>query len=187
MIVDRPTPRIGDRWTFRTFVPGGGSPLVLEHVVAAVETDGRFEVRVRRQATEGDWLKQRFDANFNRVSRELVPDEAVHFDPPFALFRFPMRPGLRWQTHAVQRQDGEDARRRIEIDARVVREEAIAVPAGRYAAWRIEAVHQASGMRIDTVYWYAPAAKRSVRGEERTQTAQGTSDLVYEMLDCRVA
>jgi hypothetical protein len=47
-------------------------------------------------------------------------------------------------------------------------------------------VHLAGGVRIDTVYWYAPRAKRSVRGVEKSRSAQGSSELIYELQSLRL-
>jgi hypothetical protein len=186
MDVPRPTPRLGDRWVFRTALPGRQG-LVLEHRLDRIAADGGFEIRVRKLPDGQEWLRQQFDAEFNRVSREIVPGEAVRFDPPFALFRFPMRAGLSWQASTRQQQDGGYAPRRVDIEARVVGEESVDTPAGRLSAWRIEAVHRAGDTHIDTVYWYCPQAKRSVRGEETTRTASGTSLLIYELLEFSVS
>lgn len=180
--VQRPQPRLGDRWQFATRVVGGDSPLVLDHEVRQLLPDGGWTVGVRRAGSSGPWLSQVFDADFNRVSRELVPGEAMHYAPAFPLFRFPLQAGRRWRAAVEQRQDGEPGHRIVEVEAHVVGAEAVAVPAGRFDdAWRIEAVHRAGDVRIDTVYWYSPRARRAVRGVETSRSPRGASELVYEL------
>jgi hypothetical protein len=127
-----------------------------------------------------------FDAEFNRVAREVVPGESMRYSPAFPLFRFPIEPGRRWKAAVEQRQDGEPGHRIVEVDARVVGPETVEVPAGRFDAWRIEAVHRAGDVRIDTVYWFAPRAKRSVRGVETSRSPRGTSELIYELQSLRL-
>lgn len=185
-VVDRPQPRVGDRWQFATRVVGGGAPLVLDHLLRETLADGGFVIDVRRAGSAGPWLAQRFDAEFNRVARELAPGESVRYEPAFPLFRFPLHAGKRWALTVQQRQDGEPGARAIEVEASVTGTETVEVPAGRFEAFRIEAVHRAGPVRIDTVYWYAAQARRSVRGVELSRSAQGESELVYELQSCRL-
>jgi len=185
--VQRPRPRLGDRWQFATRVVGGDSPLILDHEVQQLLPDGGWAVGVRRAGSTGPWLTQVFDADFNRVSRELVAGEAMHYAPAFPLFRFPLEPGRRWRVAVEQRQDGEPGHRIVEVEARVVGPEAIEVPAGRFDdGWRIEAVHRAGDVRIDSVYWYSPRARRAVRGVETSRSPRGASELVYELQSLRL-
>ena len=185
-VVDRPQPRVGDRWQFATRVVGGGAPLLLDHRLRERLPDGGFVIQVRRAGNAGPWLLQRFDAEFNRVARELLPGESVHYEPAFPLFRFPLHAGKRWALTVQQRQDGQPGQRTIEVEAGVVGAETVEVPAGRFETFRIEAVHRAGPVRIDTVYWYAAGARRSVRGVEISRSAQGDSELVYELQSFRL-
>lgn len=184
---DAPQPRAGDRWQFATRLVGGAAPLVLDHEVQALQADGGCRVGVRKAGADDAWLVQIFDADFNRVARELAPGESIRYSPAFPLFRFPMRAGLQWQADIEQRQDGEPGGPRIvRVEARVVAPESVQVPAGRFDAWRIEAVHRAGDVQIDTVYWYAPRARRSVRGVETSRSPRGQGELVYELMALQV-
>ncbi|NWG74751.1 MAG: hypothetical protein HXY24_09125 [Rubrivivax sp.] len=183
---DRPQPKLGDQWQFVTRLVGGSTPLVLDHMVRELRLDGGWAIGVRKAGTDEPWLTQVFDAEFNRVAREVVPGESMRYSPAFPLFRFPIEPGRRWKAAVEQRQDGEPGHRIVEVDARVVGAEAVEVPAGRFDAWRIEAVHRAGDVRIDTVYWFAPRAKRSVRGVETSRSPRGTSELIYELQSLRL-
>ena len=185
-VAERPQPRLGDQWQFSTRVVGGASPLVLDHMVRELHADGGWTIGVRKAGSDDPWLAQVFDPEFNRVAREIMPGESMRYTPAFPLFRFPLEPGRRWKAAVEQRQDGEPGHRIVEVDARVVGPEVVEVRAGRFDAWRIEAVHLAGGVRIDTVYWYAPKARRSVRGVETSRSAQGTSELVYELQALRL-
>ncbi len=184
--IDRPQPRLGDQWQFSTRIVGGAAPLVLDHMVRELRPDGGFVVGVRKAGTAEPWLVQEFDADFNRVARELLPGDSMRYRPAFPLFRFPLRPGLRWTLDVEQRQDSEPGHRFVHVDARVVGPETVEVPAGRFDAWRIEARHRAGDVGIDTVYWYAPRAKRSVRGVETSRSPRGTSELIYELQSLRL-
>jgi len=178
---ERPQPRLGDQWQFATRLVGGAAPLVLDHVVRELRPDGGCVIGVRKAGSDEPWLTQVFDAEFNRVARELIPGESMRYTPAFPLFRFPLEAGRRWKAAVEQRQDGEPGHRIVEVEARVVGPEAVEVPAGRFDAWRIQAVHLAGDVRIDTVYWYAPRAKRSVRGVEKSRSPRGASELIYEL------
>ena len=184
---DRPLPRVGDRWQFATRLVGGAAPLVLDHEVQAVHADGGCRIGVRKAGGDEPWLAQLFDADFNRAARELTPGESMRYSPAFPLFRFPMRAGLQWQADVEQRQDGEPGRRIVHVEARVVGLASVQVPAGRFEAWRIEGVHRAGDVQIDTVYWFAPRAKGSVRGVETSRSPRGQMELVYELNALQVA
>lgn len=186
-VVQRPQPRLGDQWQFATRAVGRDSALVLDHEVRELLPDGGWVVAVRRAGSSEPWLNQVFDADFNRVSREVIPGEALRYAPAFPLFRFPMEAGQRWSTAVEQRQDGEPGHRIVNVEARVVGPEAVTVPAGHFEdAWRIEAVHRAGDVHIDSVYWYAPRARRAVRGVETSRSPRGASELIYELQSLRL-
>lgn len=187
---ERPQVQVNDRWEFRTSLPGSSNPLVLQHQVQAVQDlGGGFTVAVRsnRMAQDAPALLHRFDGDFNRLSREIVPGESIHYAPAFPLFRFPLQAGQQWQLDVQQTQTDEPGASRVQIQARVVGCEEVEVPAGRFQAWRIDAVYLAGQHRIESSYWYAPRAKRSVLGLERTQGPRGDSELRYELLSMQMA
>jgi hypothetical protein len=178
-----PKVRPGDRWTFATHVPGSSDVLRLQHVVQSVSADGRVAVHVTNLARPHEAaLTQVLDREMNRVSREFAPGEAVHYAPAFAMFRFPMAPGKRWQLAVQQTQEPGDPPTEISIEAEVQRWETVEVPAGRFDALRIEARHGVDGLVVASTYWYAPLAARAVRGVEVTQTPQGRSELHYALV-----
>jgi len=162
---------------------------VLQHQVQSVEPDAGFTVAVRsdRMAPDDPALLHRFDADFNRLSREVVPGESIGYEPPFPMFRFPMRAGMHWQTEVRQQQTGEPGSAAVQVSAQVMACEEVTVPAGRFHAWRIEAIYQTADHRVQSRYWYAPQAKRSVRGEEVTTGPRGQSELTYELVSLDIA
>jgi uncharacterized protein (DUF2237 family) len=179
-----PRVRPGDRWSFATRVPGSADVLRLRHVVQSVGTDGRIAVQVTNLARpDAAPLAQVLDREMNRVSREFAPGEAVHYAPAFAMFRFPMAPGRRWKLAVQQTQEPADPPTEIGIEAEVLRWETVQVPAGRFDALRVQARHTVDDLVVQSTYWYAPKAARAVRGIELTLTAQGRSELQYELLD----
>lgn len=178
-----PAPRVGDAWTFETRLRGQARGVRLYHRVEAIRSE-EIITAVRGEDAQTPVLRQGFDHQMNRLWREVEPGEALRYAPAFALFRFPMVAGqTAWSASVQQTQDGWPGRREVHIDARAVRLESVTTPAGRFEAMRIEALHRAGDARIETVYWYCPEVRRSVRGEEHTETPRGRSTLIYELLD----
>lgn len=179
-----PRIRIGDGWVFATQVPGSGNVLRLRHEVHGVAANGLVKVKVYNVARPDDApLAQVLDAEMNRVSREFSPGESVNYAPAFPMFRFPMAPGCSWSLTVRQSQQPEDPSSDVSIAARVLRWESVQVRAGRFEALRIQARHGVDGLFVDSTYWYAPRAGRSVRGEELTVSPRGRSELHYELLE----
>lgn len=182
-----PLPRVGDTWVFQTRLPEKARGVLLHHRVEAVQAD-EIVTAVQGETSDGTVLRQGFDRQMNRRWREVEPGESLRYAPAFALFRFPLVAGeTTWSLTVQQTQDGWPDRREIRIDARAVRIEPVTTPAGRFEAMRIEATHHADDARIETVYWYCPQVRRSVRGEEFTITPRGRSALIYELLSWQPA
>ncbi|GAB4204139.1 MAG: hypothetical protein Fur0019_04490 [Tibeticola sp.] len=177
-----PLPRVGDAWVFETRLPEKARGVRLHHRVEAVQGD-EIVTAVQGETGDAPVLRQGFDRQMNRRWREVEPGEALRYAPAFALFRFPLVAGeTAWSLTVQQTQDGWPGSREVQIDARAVRIETVSTPAGRFEAMRIEATHRAGDARIQTVYWYCPQVRRSVRGEEFTETPRGRSALIYELL-----
>lgn len=181
-----PVARVGDEWTFATRLTGGQGALRLHHRVLDRASDGSVLVAVRNiDRPDAAELTQRLDAQMNRLSREFAPGEAVHYAPAFAMFRFPMGPGLSWEQTVVQTQEPGDPPNRVQISARVLGWEQVEVEAGRFQALRIEAEHRSGEISVGSTYWYAPRAGRAVRGVERTEGNGHRSELSYALLSFR--
>lgn len=177
-----PQPRVGFSWTFATHVVGGAAELVLVQQIRAVEPDGRIRIEIRSPANpHAAPLTQWLDRQMNRLSREFAPGEAVHYDPGFPMFAFPMRVGDRWKTTVRQWQDDPARASPIEVEAGVLGWAVVETPAGRFDALRIEATHRVAEQRVLSTYWYAPRAMRAVEGHERTSGPGGHTELRYRL------
>jgi hypothetical protein len=185
--LDAPDIRIGDQWVFvlrtQEEVDRGDVGLVTANRVTAIGADGELHVEVRRPADAGaPVLRNIYSRQFDLLSREVVPGEAVEYRPAFPQFEFPMAIGNTWKRQIAQIQPEWELHAEVGVSVTVEAEEVVTVPAGTFRALRLQGHYTASQATVMTHYWYAPAAGRSVRGIEDTLAINGTrSRLIYEL------
>ena len=85
---------------------------------------------------------------------------------------FPLQVGKRWRYTSDWLFKPKSSRGRLVVDAAVVAHETVRVPAGEFAAFKLEARGELSGQspadtfyagHTTTTYWYAPAARAIVK------------------------
>ena len=117
---------------------------------------------------EGNWLR-------NLVENHGVPVEYV-FATAYPAYVFPLEPGKSWSVRVKATVPSLGARRSVRVDAWVIGNERIRVPAGEFDTLKIRrAVYPGDDSIISTetqiteLDWYAPALGRSVRTERRSE------------------
>lgn len=169
----RPDIRIGDEWLFlsRTLDDSDqkDAGLLMRSRVVALLDNGQIHIDVKNgNATDSPWLKNIYSAQFDLLSREMVPGEAITYTPDFPQFRFPMSPGESWAQTITQSQPEWELHAQIGVNVTVEAEEVVQVPAGTFKALRLLGHYTTPNATVTAHYWYAPAAGRAVKGIEDT-------------------
>lgn len=182
-----PDIRPGDRWVFvlrtQEEVERGDAGLVTANHVTSVGPGGELHVEVQRlDKAESPVLRNVYSHQFDLLSREVVPGEAVEYRPAFPQFEFPMAVGDTWKRQVAQIQPEWELHAQVGVSVTVEAEEVVTVPAGTFRTFRLQGHYTASQATVMTRYWYAPAAGRSVKGVEDTLAINGTrTRLIYEL------
>ena len=183
----RPDIRPGDRWVFVTRTQEeaerGDAGLVMANHVTEIGPNGELHVEVQRiNKADSPVLKNIYSNQFDLLSREVVPGEAVQYSPAFPQFEFPMTVGNTWKEQVTQSQPEWELHAQVGVSVTVEAEETVTVPAGTFRTLRLQGHYTASQATVMTHYWYAPAAGRSVKGVEDTLAINGTrTRLIYEL------
>lgn len=190
--VDRArAPRIGDNWRYGYRSEWGNvAPRTLDVAVVSV-TDQGIGDRLAVDGAQTPWAEQLFTSQFAIVARALSGVLVHEFSPYLEAFGpVPLEgpvivPPPAWGTSWT-------------VTARLRGTEQVTVPAGSFAATRVEIFGSrffiqmddaADPVRLYATAWFAPAAKRVVRFSYFTQ-AQRLNPLVrdhIELLSFRVA
>jgi hypothetical protein len=129
------------------------------------------------------------------INRELNPSKNAEvlgrlrdFEPAYDAYKFPLSVGQAWRTESKSVDPESKKILTFKIWGDVVGAEKIRVPAGEFDTLKIvrrvypnDEEWWRTGTRILETEWYAPAAKRIVKREERsayTDTASGEPPLV---------
>lgn len=183
-----PDIRIGDDWVFVTRtqddIDQGNPGLVMRSTVSSIDADVRIHMEVRRTNGSADapTLRNLYSPQFDLLSREIVPGEAVDYEPAFPQFQFPLTVGKTWQQDVIQSQPDWELHATMGVSVIVEAEETVTVPAGTFQTVRLAGHYTASEATVMTHFWYAPAAGRSVKGVEDTLSINGArSRLIYEL------
>jgi hypothetical protein len=117
---------------------------------------------------EGNWLR-------NLVESHGLPVEYV-FSTAYPAYVFPLDPGKSWSVRVNATVPDAGERRSVRVDAWVIGNERIRVPAGEFDTIKIRrAVYPGDTTfalmetQITELDWYAPALGRSVRTERRSE------------------
>jgi hypothetical protein len=133
-------------------------------MAVSTETPGSSAVTMATYTLDGNWLRHPVTNRDQPVDYE--------FAPAYPAYRFPLDPGKEWsvRVNAVNPATGEQ--RSVRVDAKVIGNERIRVPAGEFDTVKIRravyAGDSASYLRltettISETEWFAPALGRSVR------------------------
>ena len=182
-----PDIRVGDRWVFVTRtqeeVERGDAGLALANHVTQIGPNGEVHVEVQRtNKADAPVLKNIYSKQFDLLSREIVPGEAIEYSPAFPQFMFPLSVGKNWKDTITQSQPEWELHTRLGVSVSVEAEQIITVPAGTFHAFRLQGHYTAAQATVMTHYWYAPAAGRAVKGIEDTLSINGVrTRLIYEL------
>ncbi|MGC8703295.1 MAG: hypothetical protein ACP5RV_10210 [Thiomonas sp.] len=182
-----PDIRLGDRWVYVTRtqeeIDCGDPGLIMANEVTHIGPNGEVHVQVQRTNKAGSpALKNIYSNQFDLLSREIVPGEAIQYSPAFPQFVFPLSVGKNWKDVVTQSQPEWELHTKLGVSVSVEAEQTVTVPAGTFHAYRLQGHYTAAQATVMTHYWYAPAAGRAVKGIEDTLSINGVrTRLIYEL------
>lgn len=148
---------------------------------------GDIALRIAPSNSSAEFI-QTINRELNPRRNAMVLGPPRDFEPAYAAYKFPLNVGQTWRNESKSVDPISRKLLTFKIWGRVVSAEKIRVPAGEFDTLKI--VRQVypdddewwrSGTRIEETEWYAPAAKRIVKREEKsayTDTASGWPPLV---------
>ena len=139
---------VGDRWVVEMRYATSSAEYT-ETVTAVEKADGGTVVTVGRGG----------DGQPDSLSRVKVTDQGLFrmsnlgttYDPPYCILKFPVRPGQAWTSEVTT-----GGAVRTTFKYKVVQEEDVEVPAGKFRAARLEVDIETRGQARKSVIWYAP-------------------------------
>ncbi|MGC8507874.1 MAG: hypothetical protein ACP5NM_06330 [Thiomonas sp.] len=182
-----PDIRLGDRWVYVTRtqeeIDRGDPGLIMANEVTHIGPNGEVHVQVQRTNKAGSpALKNIYSNQFDLLSREIVPGEAIQYSPAFPQFVFPLSVGKNWKDVVTQSQPEWELHTKLGVSVSVEAEQTVTVPAGTFHAYRLQGHYTAAQATVMTHYWYAPAAGRAVKGIEDTLSINDVrTRLIYEL------
>lgn len=157
-VAERPALAVGDRWEFVVFYTVPSRVPNRSWVITAVGPG-------RVAGTEnGEPLTLTDELN--------VVDSPRQSESNPRSLSFPLEVGKRWRYDSEWVFKPKSSRGTLAVDVSVVGHEAVEVPAGRFDAFKLEAIGELGGAspantfyagRTTTTYWYAPAARAIVK------------------------
>jgi S1-C subfamily serine protease len=185
--------RPGDKWNYRVLDSGRA---VRRYTIQISDVNGaRLRERITVAGFNG-FLGER-EVETGLVTTRFQP--LVTLPGGYSLLEFspylpadmPLKAGQSWKGVALEYYTAATGagKQTTSVDARVVGRESVAVPAGRFDAWKIQTLGDGpgyQGMRADikTTMWYAPTMRRAVKAEIEvvvrgvTQQGRETHELV---------
>ena len=139
-----------------------GSTEHTDTVTAAEEKDGAVVVTMKLGA-QGRARK----VMVSDKGLMVVSDAFRDYDPPAAQLKLPAKPGDEWDSTPPNAKLGDVTGR----TNKVIGEEEIEVPAGKFKAIRVDTVISLSGERFTVSQWYAPGVGvvKMVKGSHYTK------------------
>jgi hypothetical protein len=135
-----------------------------DHIIMSVTADTPVlqHAPTEIDAPDGKWLRHAL------INRDQLVD--YEFAPAYPSYEFPLDPGKQWSTRVNAINSATGKRNSVRIDAKVIGNERIRVPAGEFDTIKIQravyagdADYHLSETTISEMDWYAPALGRSVR------------------------
>jgi hypothetical protein len=160
----------GDKATYQTTI--GDRPYEhTERVIEAVRGRDGFRVTTELAAAGRPAVRNQWDVSPKGLNQ--VQSAGRDVDPPIPELRLPAKAGDTWTWEAPGVGDG-PARK---ITFKVVAEEEIEVPAGKFKTLKVERVMTAGTFTHKTETWFAP----KVGLVKRVSNAGGSSEAVQEL------
>lgn len=154
----RPVVAVGDSWHFAVY-----------HTVPSRDSNRTWVIT----SVLGDRLHGTENGEELILTDELnVVDSPRLSETNARALSFPLEVGKRWRYTSDWLFKPKSSRGSIDVTVAVVRYETIEVPAGRFEAFKLEAIGELGGVsparsiyagQTTTTYWYAPAARAIVR------------------------
>ena len=117
---------------------------------------------------DGNWLRHPVESHGAKVMYK--------FATPYPAYVYPLEPGQSWSVRVRASVAGETRTRSVRIDGKVLLAERIRVPAGEFDTLKIRRLVYPGDPNYDQMEtqiiefeWYAPALKRAVRLERRSE------------------
>ncbi len=181
--IPAPALKTGDSWIYEQ---RNGYNSELLQTLSVTVVDART-LRVTPSANTAEFI-QAINSELNPSKNALVLGRLRDFEPAYDAYKFPLGVGQTWRTESQSVDPISKKLLIFKIWGDVVGAEKIRVPAGEFDTLKIvrrvypnDEEWWRTGTRILETEWYAPAAKRIVKREERsayTDTASGEPPLV---------
>jgi len=117
---------------------------------------------------DGNWLRHPVESHGAKVMYK--------FSTAYPAYVYPLEPGQAWSVRVKATVPGETKARSVRVDGKVLQSERIRVPAGEFDTVKIRRLVYPGDPNFDQMEtqiiefeWYAPALKRAVRIERRSE------------------
>jgi len=162
-------PRVGDRWKYRLI---DGKRAVGTILIEVIDARGKTaEERITFEDKKGFFAERNVDAEFKPIRfQEIVPlpggFQLAEISPYASSDQGP-KAGQQWSDIPVSLLLVWYGKRKFLLQAKIIRQETVRVPAGEFNTMLMEAVARenlgSSIVKITTRHWYAPQIMRTVK------------------------
>lgn len=161
-------PRVGDRWKYRLL--DGGRPVGTVVVELTETRNNSVQERITREDERKLLVERVVDAQFNPIRFLDAVTSPGGFQlaemSPYVSAEQGPKPGQRW-TNIPASFQFKSGRKSILMQAKVVKQERVRVPAGEFDTTLVEATGNDNSasiyVRVTCRFWYAAKVKRSVK------------------------
>ena len=184
-------PRLGDRWKYRLL---DGKRAVGTLVVEIAEVRNKsVRERITREDEKKFLAERTVEAEFNPVRFQEIVTHTGGYQlaeiSPYAGSGQEFKPGQQWSDIPVSLQLVWYGKHRFLTRAKVVKQEAVRVPAGQFNATLVEATASenlgSSIVKVTCRFWYVPEFKRSVKMTlqiDYSVTVMSSGSEAYELM-----
>ena len=165
----RPDVAVGDEWVFRRTSAAGAR--LMRQSITAVAPDS-----ISLKTEEAGSLDSSVAVHDRHWG--LLASGFNDYRPALAYYVYPLYPGKRWGIDSAVSNFGAGQSGRIRGEGMAIGWEEIVVPAGRFAALRVEVTLETSDpgdaarvVRVREVHWLAAQALRAVRVQSEVEVA----------------
>jgi hypothetical protein len=135
---------VGNTWHYKVTVNGKDGTITTT-VAKHEKVDGTLAARLESPNVN---LTEHLMQTEKGVFRYRYKDSDV--TPPFKLIAYPPKVGAKWEgAFTVKNEEGKHT-----YTAEILKEEAVAVPAGKFKALVVQVKLESAGQKIDTTYWF---------------------------------
>lgn len=138
--------KVGTNWTYRVVLGSEAKGQVTNQIAKIEKIDDQSLARQETVAQGAVAATEHLSSTAKGIFRHRY--NGVEVTPPVCVLRYPVKQGDSWGSEAKV---GEQT---IKMTSRVVGEEEVAVPAGKYKAIAVQVDGDAAGTKIRTTYWF---------------------------------